>query len=417
MTRNQMRNRLTISILLFAFACASIALLIAKSEPKGSVTLAELLLLPKEKAQPPYSFNELIYLRRAGDVRLAGLEPQTFFYGVLGICGILLALRAVISALQIHNEERLLRMRRRAANNSARAPETPITKDRDWRPRADPAGAGSRSNSGAEKLSVSERWMGRRRFIPHHVWARLAPYKHGLTGRMIVSFTAIVAAFGLLTVTVVHFTLTAALRKNAIQRAKLTAANVSDISAAYLAKNNAKGLRELLARHANRPEMAYILVQNRAGEILGHSFAMLPQEIRTMPPVGDAQHESQRLLRIGDGEVFEMTMPVMNGQLGTVRVGIWRDEINAEINRTEMPLLKVLLSVVGAGILVAFYLAWRINRPIVRLVRAAQRISTGDLEAPSLGVEDNSEFGELSRSFERMRSSIKAGMVRIRDDR
>jgi len=50
------------------------------------------------------------------------------------------------------------------------------------------------------------------------------------------------------------------------------------------------------------------------------------------------------------------------------------------------------------------------------LVRAAQRISTGDLEAPSLGVEDNSEFGELSRALERMRSSIKAAMVRMRDD-
>ena len=62
------------------------------------------------------------------------------------------------------------------------------------------------------------------------------------------------------------------------------------------------------------------------------------------------------------------------------------------------------------------YLAWRINRPIIRLVTAAQRISTGDLEAPSLGVEDNSEFGELSRALERMRSSIKAAMVRMRDD-
>jgi protein-histidine pros-kinase len=78
-----------------------------------------------------------------------------------------------------------------------------------------------------------------------------------------------------------------------------------------------------------------------------------------------------------------------------------------------MPLVKVLLLVVGGGVLMAVYLAWRINRPILRLVRAAHRISSGDLDAPALGTDDKSEFGELSRALERMRSSIKAALVRL----
>ena len=110
-------------------------------------------------------------------------------------------------------------------------------------------------------------------------------------------------------------------------------------------------------------------------------------------------------------------MPIAGGRLGAVRIGVWRDEVNAEVERNTLPLIKLLLAVVGGGVLVACYVAWRINRPIVRLVRAAQRISTGDLEAPSLGVQDNSKFGDLSRALERMRSSIKAGMARIGDDR
>ncbi len=77
--------------------------------------------------------------------------------------------------------------------------------------------------------------------------------------------------------------------------------------------------------------------------------------------------------------------------------------------------MKYLLLAVGAGVLAALYLAWRINRPILRLVRAAQRISSGDLDAPSLGTEDRSEFGELSRALERMRSSIKAALLRLSD--
>jgi HAMP domain-containing protein len=417
MSHNRTTNRLIVSILLIALVCASVALFLARSEPTGSVTVARLLLPPMERLWSPYSVYERGALIRYGQIRLAGLEVETFFYGVLGICGILLALRAVVLAAQIYKQERLLRMQRRAPNHPEHAPSTPTVKDREWRSAAHPAYTRPQPASGAKKSTTLRWWRYSKAPIPRGLSARVAPYRHSLTGRMITSFTAIVAAFGLLTVAIVHVALTASLRNNAIQRAKVTAANVSDISAVYLAKKNAKGLRELLAKHANRPETAYILVQNPAGEILGPGFATLPQEVRKMPAVRDAASEGQRLLRIGDGDVFEVTMPIASGRLGTVRIGIWRDEINAEINRSTMPLVKILLLVVGGGILVAFYVAWRINRPIVRLVKAAQRISTGDLEAPSLGVEDNSEFGELSRALERMRSSIKAAMARMGDHR
>jgi len=123
-----------------------------------------------------------------------------------------------------------------------------------------------------------------------------------------------------------------------------------------------------------------------------------------------------RSLRIGDGEVEEVTVPILEGQAGAVRLGIWRDEVDAEIRRTVTPLVKILSLVVGSGILIVIYFVWRINRPIIRLVRAAQMISRGDLEAPSLGTEDKTEFGELSRALERMRSSIKAALIRLHQE-
>jgi HAMP domain-containing protein len=61
----------------------------------------------------------------------------------------------------------------------------------------------------------------------------------------------------------------------------------------------------------------------------------------------------------------------------------------------------------------AIFLTWRITRPIVRLVRTARRVSEGELDVPSPGVDDTDEFGELSRSFERMRSSVKAALTRL----
>jgi len=56
---------------------------------------------------------------------------------------------------------------------------------------------------------------------------------------------------------------------------------------------------------------------------------------------------------------------------------------------------------------------WKINRPILKLIRAAKSISIGDLDTAALDTEDPTEFGELSRALERMRSSVKAAMIRL----
>lgn len=121
----------------------------------------------------------------------------------------------------------------------------------------------------------------------------------------------------------------------------------------------------------------------------------------------------QHTLRVGEGMVYEVSVPILDGQVGAVRVGIWKDDVDAAISDTIAPLVWWLLLVILGGTLLALILAWNISRPIVRLVKIAGRISHGELDAPSLGVEDRTEFGELSRAFERMRSSVKAAVMRL----
>jgi two-component system sensor histidine kinase VicK len=216
--------------------------------------------------------------------------------------------------------------------------------------------------------------------------------------------------FGLLVVSAVYVTLTFSLRKHILERARIMALNVSDGAPGYILKNSAPGLRELLRKHANRPELAYIMVENRGGEIFSHSFAVLPDEIRGASSNGDP---AERTLQLGGGAVHEVSVPIMDGRIGKVRVGVWRDRVDAEIHAAVIPLVKLLIAVVGCAMALAVFLAWRINRPIFRLVRTAKAISAGDLDVPSVRIEDPTEFSELSRALERMRSSVKAAMTRL----
>jgi HAMP domain-containing protein len=135
--------------------------------------------------------------------------------------------------------------------------------------------------------------------------------------------------------------------------------------------------------------------------------------VQNIVPSDHPQNAGQRPIRLGDGMVHEVSVPVLEGQIGAVRVGLWKNQIDDEISKALIPIVKLIVLVFCGGILMAIFLTWRITRPIVRLVRTARRVSEGELDVPSLGVDDTDEFGELSRSFERMRSSVKAALTRL----
>ena len=298
---------------------------------------------------------------------------ESFFYAVLGICGLLLGLQALFSAMRIRKQDR--------ATQSQQTDQKPL------------------------KTGSVSQVKGRK---PPEPWI---PYMQSLSGRMVATFTCIVAMLGLVTIALVYFTVKSSLRYHAIERARVTAVNVSDSAAGYILKKNAKGLRELLQKHTNRSEVAYILVRNNLNKTYAHTFDVLPAELEnTSSAVGD---QGERSLRLGGVPVIEVGVPILEGRSGTVRIGIWQREIDREISRAITPLIKALFLVVLGGIVLSMYLAWKINRPIVRLMRSAQKISDGDLDAPSFGTADKTEFGELARALERMRSSIKAALARL----
>src|SRR5690242_15469208 len=297
---------------------------------------------------------------------------ESFFYAVLGLCGVLMGLQALSSALRILKQDR--------ANRS------------------------QQTDQSVQTNSVS-RVNGR---MPHKLWI---PYVQSLSGRMVATFTCIVATLGLVTIAVVYFTVKSSLRYHAIERARVTAINVSDSAAGYVLKKNLKGMQELLQKRTNRSELAYILVQNNSNKIYAHTFDVVPPEVQNpSTAVGD---QGERSLRICGARVIEVSAPILEGRNGTVRIGIWQKEIDREISGAIRPLITALFLVVVGVIVIAIYLAWKINRPFVRLVRSAQKISDGDLDAPSFGTADKTEFGELARALERMRSSIKAALARL----
>jgi HAMP domain-containing protein len=405
------RNRFFVFVF-FSITCAFLGLLYVTSKINNSVTLADLVSQDYPRAETNEILRELFQSVRGGAVQSPNID--LIFYAVLAVCGVLLALRAIVSAVRMARMERVARQRETSVDSIISAmPNKPAAKAsrRSLEIDAPPRRVGVVTeqspfvvppSDGAHLLSTR--------------WPRLASYGHGFTGKMVFTFTGIIALFGSLTLILVYFTLAFSLTNGSIQRARLIALNVSDSIPGYIFKKDAARLRESLRKYASRPGVAYVLVEDRKGEIFAHSFTVLPQQVQDAAPSGDRpRNAGQRLFQLGEGKVYEVGVPVLEGQAGAVRVGIWKDEIDDEIRKAVQPIIKFIVLVFCGGFLMAIFLTWRITRPILRLVRTARRVSDGELDIPSPGINDTTEFGELSRSFERMRSSVRAAMIRLRE--
>jgi HAMP domain-containing protein len=115
-------------------------------------------------------------------------------------------------------------------------------------------------------------------------------------------------------------------------------------------------------------------------------------------------------------EVASRAIERDNAPIGTVVIGMTsqavRDRVTGTVTNT---LLSSVLPVVLA-VALAFWLAGSITRNVIALVRSADRISMGELEAP-VTVQTNDELSDLAQALERMRVSLHESLIRLRRQR
>jgi Type II secretory pathway, component ExeA (predicted ATPase) len=230
----------------------------------------------------------------------------------------------------------------------------------------------------------------------------------------------IAGAFSLLTLVLLSF-LTAglyhltsrALREQLDKRALAIASNLSDASAGYMLGNDLLSLNTVLQKYTFTEGVAYAFIRNPGGAIVAHTLGEFPPALRQTLPTGRESTASRRETSLQAKPVHEISVPVLGGQLGTVHVGFWEDAMTQEIQQGLFPAMGIIAAVALLGTVLSFIVAKRIAKPITRLTQVAEKISKGDLEPSGEYPISRDEIGDLGRSVERMRASLKAAMSRL----
>lgn len=219
---------------------------------------------------------------------------------------------------------------------------------------------------------------------------------------------------GLVSMTLVYLLTRQLLNNQVDQRALGLAKNLADTASGYVAARNVLMLHAIVAKYNYQDNIAYAFVRGRDGNALAHSFGgQFPEELRIETSVENQNQGNRRIVTYRDRRVFESVVPILAGQLGSAHVGIWADIVAKEIHESLIPIVLVvgILFLVAGG--VSLLLSRHIVKRIIRLQSIADRMSKGNLEE-CVGVELGDEIEELGMSLERMRTSLKAAMLKLR---
>jgi HAMP domain-containing protein len=229
------------------------------------------------------------------------------------------------------------------------------------------------------------------------------------------TFAAMILVLGLLAVAAVYQLTRDALRDQFDERTFVMANNLSDAVAGPMAGRNLLAIDALVNKYARLDGVAYAFIEDGKGEIVAHTPGNFPAELKSELTAGGRAQVYRRELFWDRRTVYETIAPILEGQVGSVHIGFWAYAVEQETQRILLPLIGIVASLSLVGALLSFFLAHWIIRPIVGLTQIADKVTMGDLETSVSGkcVKARDEIGDLARSLERMRSSLKAAMLRL----
>jgi HAMP domain-containing protein len=213
---------------------------------------------------------------------------------------------------------------------------------------------------------------------------------------------------GLLVIGIVYYFTANALQKQVDLRSIAIATNLSDAAAGFVSRKSILELDALVAKYGRLDGVAYAFIQDPRGEVLASSLQPFPVELKD----GGGTAASSRITRVRGKSVYETRSPLLDGQLGIVRVGLWAETVQNNVRSTLLPIIGLIVACLALGVILSIMLASKTIRPILDLKAVADDISRGRLDT-TVSIQTNDEVGELGRSLERMRASLKAAMTRL----
>jgi signal transduction histidine kinase len=101
-----------------------------------------------------------------------------------------------------------------------------------------------------------------------------------------------------------------------------------------------------------------------------------------------------------------VALPIVDGRAGTIRLGLSKHALQSEVAQLTFTLLGLTGGVLLLGLLVAYFLATVLTRPLTRLAEATRAVGRGEL-SQRVEVTGHDEAGRLAAAFNVMTETLE----------
>lgn len=185
------------------------------------------------------------------------------------------------------------------------------------------------------------------------------------------------------------------------------ASHVAQRSANYVLVDNYYSLHELIRQtQDNSEDIRYIMVFDKDDRLLAHTFSNgIPKGLKVLPP---RPQYGTVTLSSNVGLIYDTIIPIENGEIGFVRVGMTEEHTRNLVREKINHLLLVTLLVCVLAALICLRITLFVTRPISDLAEVAAKITEGNLKVrAAVGACD--EVGSLALVFNGMTDKLIAG--------
>jgi HAMP domain-containing protein len=220
---------------------------------------------------------------------------------------------------------------------------------------------------------------------------------------------------GAIIIFIVHRSVTETLENELIERGNTIAINLSHYTGELILEEDDIGLTEIISSLLSYETAQYILIQSSDGQIISDTFnGNIPKELQIREVRLEINEYDPQLILLTDlnEECYDIVVPVEEGSLGFIRIGMKRSYVADKVKETSTYIILSILIVTLIGIIIVYFLANKIINPILKLAKRANEISTGKLE-DKVTIKTNDEINYMAEAVERLRESLNIALARL----
>jgi len=206
----------------------------------------------------------------------------------------------------------------------------------------------------------------------------------------------------------IHVTWHRMLCRELEQRGALLGADLAAHGTEFVLTGQIFDLQRLLDdSQARFPDVEYLIVLDPRGRLVADTLVRepSPELLRANPGSADGAPRVV-LLASEKGDVRDVAVPILDGQLGVLRVGMSERRVSYEVNWLTWRLAAVAAVLAALGMAAAWVLTTVLTRPIRELVGLTRAVKEGDYDA-RVAVRARDEVGELATAFNEMTKALR----------